>query len=55
MTGDSALSDGIRVRLTEKDRENLDSAAMSEETGPVALARRFILDGLKRFTRRKGE
>jgi hypothetical protein len=53
LTGDAALEDGIKVRLTKGDRWKLDTAAASENTGPVELARRFILDGLNRLTRRK--
>jgi len=51
--GDAPLKEGIRVRLTEEDRERLDTVAASERVGPVELARRYILDGLKRFTRKR--
>ncbi len=53
LTGDAALKEGIKVRLTEEDRERLDTVAASERVGPVELARKFILDGLKRFMRKR--
>ncbi len=51
--GDKAKSEYIMVRLTPADKKALGKASVGVKGGMAALARRFILDSLKRLTRRK--
>jgi len=48
-TGPEKLSSLLKVLLMPKDRERLGKAAQEQELAPSELARKLILDGLKRI------
>ena len=46
--GERALRDGIKVRLTEKDRARLDRLAERSGVGPATRARLYVIEAMDR-------
>lgn len=46
--GERALRDGIKVRLTEKDRARLDRLADRSGVGPATKARLYVIEAMDR-------
>lgn len=46
--GERALKDGIKVRLTERDRARLDRLAGQSGVGPATKARLYVIEAMDR-------